>query len=156
MSTETVCRQVGAWMMPIKPCNQHAHVEDAELSSASGSFGELLFLARRSRQLSLRQLAEKANVVASIVSEYENARRPAPSETVVIRLANALNLPHDEANRLATLANQERTAIGLRVARTTPSHVAELLRDIAGMAQRLSPAQVRSIRQTLHLEAAMK
>lgn len=142
--------------MHIKPCDLHARVDDSGQSSAPKSFGEFLFLARSSRQLSLRQLAEKAMVAASIVSEYENARRPAPPEPVVKRLATALDLPPDEAHRLATLASQERTSIGLRVARSTPSHIAELLRDIACMGQHLSPAQVRSIRQTLNLEVAMK
>ncbi|RID97156.1 helix-turn-helix domain-containing protein [Simplicispira hankyongi] len=115
------------------------------------TFGELLFVLRSRQRMTLRCLAEKANMAASLVSEFENARRPPPGELVVSRLTQALELPPDEALLLATLASQERGGIGLRVARATPRHVADLLRDIACMGQQLSPAQVRSIRQSLEV-----
>jgi transcriptional regulator with XRE-family HTH domain len=120
------------------------------------SFGEFLFQARSSRGLSLRHLAEMTAVAASLLSEFENARRPPPSGPVVARLAQALELPPNDARLLLTLASQERRGIGLRVTRSTPRHVADLLRYIACMGQELSPAQVRSIRRTLDLEVAMK
>lgn len=104
--------------------------------------------------MSLRFLADKANVAASMVSEFENARRLPPGGLVLSRLVQALELQPNEALLLISLALQERGGIGLRVARSTPPHVADLLRDIACMGQQLSPAQVRSIRQTL--EVAMK
>ena len=70
------------------------------------------------------------------------------------RLAQALELSPRDAQRLAELASRERSGMGLRVARSTPRHVADLLRDIACIGQQLSPAHVRSIRQSL--EVAMK
>ena len=118
------------------------------------SFGELLFLLRSKQRLSLRSLGERAGVTASLISEFENARRPPPAKPAVTRLAQALELSQRDTLRLVELASQERSGMGLRVARSTPRHVAELLRDIACIGQQLSPAHVRSIRQSL--EVAMK
>jgi transcriptional regulator with XRE-family HTH domain len=118
------------------------------------SFGEVLFSARRARQLSLRQLAHMAGVSASATNEFENCRRPPPNGAVVAKLARALQLSPEQEQLLSSLAKRERTGLGLRVARSTPRHVADLLRDISCLSQQLSPAQVRSIRQTL--EVTMK
>ena len=93
-------------------------------------------------------------MTASLLSEFENARRLPPGMPLVSKLAQALDLTSKDAQVFTTLALQERGGIGLRVARSTPRHVADLLRDIACAGQQLSPAQVRSIRQTL--EGAMK
>lgn len=128
--------------------------ENLDPENPASSFGELLFLLRSRRRLSLRSLAERAGVTASLISEFENARRPPPAKPAVTRLAQALELSPDDTQRLAELALQERSGMGLRVARSTPRHVADLLRDIAGIGQQLSPAHVRSIRQSL--EVAMK
>lgn len=140
--------------MTTKCCDLVTSPADGELSSTTRSFGELLFLARSSRNHSLRQLAGKADVSASVISELENGRRLPPNGAVVSKLARALQLPSEEELLLSSLALRERTGLGLRIARSTPRHVADLLRDIACMGQKLSPAQVRSIRQTL--EVAMK
>lgn len=128
--------------------------ENLDPKNPASSFGELLFLLRSRRRLSLRSLAERAGVTASLISEFENARRPPPAKPAVTRLAQALELSPDDTQRLAELALQERSGMGLRVARSTPRHVADLLRDIAGIGQQLSPSDVRSIRQSL--EVAMK
>jgi transcriptional regulator with XRE-family HTH domain len=141
-------------MMANRSCDLDFGNTDGGLSCATRSFGELLFLARRARQHSLRRLADKAGVSASAINEFENGRRPPPNGAVVAKLASALQLPSEEEQLLFALALEERTGLGLRVARTTPRHVADLLRDIACLGQQLSPAQVRSIRQTL--EVAMK
>ncbi|WP_209800161.1 MULTISPECIES: helix-turn-helix domain-containing protein [Delftia] len=128
--------------------------ENLDLKNLASSFGELLFLLRSRQRLSLRSLGKRARVTASLISEFENARRPPPASPTVTRLAQALELSRSETQRLAELASQQRSGMGLRVARATPRHVADLLRDIACLGQDLSPAQVRSIRQTL--EVSMK
>ena len=97
-----------------QPCRSQYTATDAK------SFGELLFALRSRQQMSLRLLAHKANVAASLVSEFENARRLPPSGLVVSQLAQALELPPSEALFLASLASQERGGIGLRVSRSTP------------------------------------
>lgn len=125
--------------------------ENLDPQNPASSFGELLFLLRSRQRLSLRSLGERAGVTASLISEFENARRPPPAKPAVTRLAEALELSLRDTQRLAELAAQERSGMGLRVARATPRHVADLLRDIACMSQKLSPAQVRSIRQTLEV-----
>lgn len=128
--------------------------ENLAPQNPASSFGELLFLLRSKQQLSLRSLGESSGVTASLISEFENSRRPPPAKPVVTRLAQALGLSPRDTQRLAELASQERSGMGLRVARSTPRHVADLLRDIACIGQQLSPAHVRSIRQSL--EVAMK
>ncbi len=127
---------------------------DGRLSAAPRSFGEALFSARRARQHSLRQLAYTAQISASAINEFENGRRRPPDGAVVAKLARALQLSSEEELLLSSLAQRERVGLGLRIARSTPRHVADLLRDISCLGQQLSPAQVRSIRQTL--EVAMK
>ena len=153
-----MCKSSGAKTMPAEHCNlARCCTRESESSDAAceaRSFGEFLFLARRRQALSLRQLAEKSAMTASLLSEFENARRLPPGMPLVSKLAQALDLTSKDAQVFTTRALQERGGIGLRVARSTPRHVADLLRDIACMGQQLSPAQVRSIRQTL--EGAMK
>ncbi len=128
--------------------------ENLDPKNPVSSFGELLFMLRSRQRLSLRSLGERAGVTASLISEFENARRPPPAKPAVTRLAQALELSPRDAQRLAELASRERSGMGLRVARSTPRHVADLLRDIACIGQQLSPAHVRSIRQSL--EVVMK
>ncbi|NCU64746.1 helix-turn-helix domain-containing protein [Acidovorax sp. 210-6] len=128
--------------------------ENLDPQNPACSFGELLFLLRSKQRLSLRALGERAGVTASLISEFENARRPPPAKPAVTQLAQALELSPHDTQRLTELALQERSGMGLRVARSTPRHVADLLRDIACIGQQLSPAHVRSIRQSL--EVAMK
>jgi transcriptional regulator with XRE-family HTH domain len=128
--------------------------ENIAPQNPANSFGELLFQLRSRQRLSLRSLGERAGVTASLISEFENARRPPPAKPAVTRLAQALELSPRDTQRLAELASRERSGMGLRVARSTPRHVADLLRDIACIGQQLSPAHVRSIRQSL--EVAMK
>lgn len=140
--------------MPTRPCRQIDSAVDEAFKPAAKRFGELLYEERHRLGLSLRQLAEKARIPASALSELENGRRLPPDCAVVAKLAIALQLPPEKEQRLTALALQERTGLGLRVARTTPRHVADLLRDIACMGPLLSPAQVRSIRHTL--EVTMK
>lgn len=119
------------------------------------SFGQHLFMLRQETGMSLRALAEKADVAASLISNYENERRPPPNKAAVRRLALGLGLDRCEAERLIKNAQQERqNRVGLKVPRATPGHVAALLRDLAALSSSLSPEHIRTIRQ--NLETTMK
>lgn len=136
-------------VMPTRLCDQGARAGRNASLLAAKCFGELLYEARHGLGLSLRQLAERAQIPASVLSEVENGRRPPPNCAGVTQLARALQLRLEEEQLLISLALRERTGLGLRVARTTPSHVANLLRVIARMGPQLTPAQVQSLLHTL-------
>ncbi len=112
-------------------------------------------MLRQEQGMSLRALAKKAEITASLISNYENERRPPPNKAAVARLALGLELDRVDAEQLFKKAQQERqTRLGLRVPRATPGHVASLLRDLATLSSSLSPDHIRTIRQ--NLETAMK
>ncbi|WP_088279064.1 helix-turn-helix domain-containing protein [Ideonella sp. A 288] len=121
----------------------------------SKSFGAILFDARTRRALTQRELARRAGVAFSIVSEIENGRRPPPSGEVLHRLSWALGPNAPEADLLKHAARAERQSLGLRISRATPRHVADLLRDISRLGHQLSTRQVAAIRTSL-TEEAMK
>ncbi|WP_162241049.1 helix-turn-helix transcriptional regulator [Acidovorax sp. Leaf78] len=117
-------------------------------------FGELLYDLRQRSCLSQKQLAKLAKLPASSISEIENTRRAPPPLAKVRAIGQALQLPQNEQRRLAEFAQAERVALGLRVSKGTPTHVASLLRDIAALGGQLSPAQVSIIQK--NLESIMK
>lgn len=104
--------------------------------------------------MSQRELARKAGIAPSILSETENERRVAPTSDKVDAICDALLATDNERQVLHRLAVINRQARGLKVGRETPRHVAELLREIARMAPQLSCRQVAAIRSSLK-EAAM-
>ncbi|MBB6559268.1 transcriptional regulator with XRE-family HTH domain [Acidovorax soli] len=118
-------------------------------------FGALIFDLRQKLGMSQRELALRARVPPSVVCELENSRRLPPNDRTVNALAHALQAKPLEAQKLTEAASRERAAIGLKVAKATPRHVAELLRDIAALGNQLSHAQTRTLRAALQ-EVAMK
>lgn len=118
-------------------------------------FGAALFTLRNARGLTQRALAHRAQIAISVLSESENGRRRPPPEATVLRLCTALNATGSECQELCRLADLDRMSIGLRVSRSTPRHVADLLRDISRIGHQLSTRQVAAIRIRL-TEVAMK
>jgi transcriptional regulator with XRE-family HTH domain len=118
-------------------------------------FGELLFDLRERQGVGQRQLARAAGIAASTVSQIENGRRSPPGESVVELLCDCLRASDFERKQLHRVARLERQSVGLRVARSTPRHVAELLREISRVSHRLSARQVERIRTNL-TEVTMK
>lgn len=118
------------------------------------TFGALVFELRQQRQLSQRELARKAGLAPSVLSETENARRAPPCESTVERISQALETSPQERQALSAAAQRERLGLGLKVGKATPKHVAELLRHIAFLGAALTPSQVRVIRKTM--EGAME
>lgn len=109
------------------------------------SFGRLLAELRQARGMSQKTLAFQARVAASTVSELENRRRLPPPESTVLALSLALKASADEQRTLIQLADEARAGIGVRVSRTVPAHVAQLLRELACLSHRLSPTETRSL-----------
>lgn len=119
------------------------------------SFGRLLAELRQARGMSQKTLAFQARVAASTLSELENRRRPPPPESTVLALCQALKASAEEQRMLIRLADEARAGIGVRVSRTMPAHVAQLLRELAGLSHRLSPTETRSL-QLYAKDLAMK
>lgn len=125
--------------------------------NASITFGALLFQLRERAFVSQRRLAATVGLPASMVSEIENSRRPPPPDKYVLSIGRALKASSSEQATLSDLAARERQSLGLKIGKTTPKHVASLLRDIACMSHQLSPTQANNIRaQLLQGGIAMK
>jgi len=60
---------------------------------ATETFGEVIKKARKSWGLTLRKLAEDVGISHPYLSQLENGRNDKPSPTVVLRLADALDIP---------------------------------------------------------------
>lgn len=123
-------------------------------SATSSHFGELMYDLRSRNCMSQRELARRAGIAPSILSETENERRVAPTPDKVDAICNALRATDIEREALHRLAAIDRQSCGLKVGRETPRHVADLLREIARMAPQLSCRHVAAIRSSLK-EAAM-
>lgn len=119
------------------------------------AFGELLFQLRVERGLTQRQLGRESGIGHTAISETENGRRQPLSSNALDRVCWALDLPPELAQELRRLADSERTTLGLRVAKTTPRHVAELLREITRLSHQLSATHVAALRSSLK-ELVMK
>lgn len=119
------------------------------------SFGALLYELRQRLDVSQRRLAHLVCQPHSIICDLENSRRLPPNEDAVRAIALALEATPADAEALRDAALRERAAIGLKVARATPRHVADLLKEIAALSQQLSQTQTRALRQHLR-EVSMK
>jgi transcriptional regulator with XRE-family HTH domain len=120
-------------------------------------FGTALFELRATRGLTQRRLGKLSGLQPSAVSDLENLRRPPPREEQVAALSRALTCDVHQDLLLHSLARAERRAThGLRISRRTPPRVAQLLRDIALIAERLSDRHVAALRAQLREVPEMK
>lgn len=61
------------------------------------SFGQMLETARRSRELTLRELGKLVQMTPSSLSEMEHGRRMPPKEKLkILQLAHVLKVPKDK------------------------------------------------------------
>lgn len=127
----------------------------AKVFNAATRFGEAMYRLRTRSCMSQRELARRARIAPSVVSETENERRAAPTPEKVAAICEALAVTDTERAMLQRLAAIDRQAHGLKVSRTTPCHVADLLREITRMAPLLTHRQVAAIRTSLREAAAM-
>jgi transcriptional regulator with XRE-family HTH domain len=96
------------------------------LESAYGNakVGEQIYKLREEVGLTQRELAERVQTTASVISRLEDADYDKPSLTMLRRIAAALNhrvevvfVPLDEATPMADAPPQERKTVSRRVAR---------------------------------------
>lgn len=67
-------------------------------------FGVFLKEKRQEKNISLRELSDKANVVHTYIAKIENGSKPPPSDDVMIRLAKGLNLDDESSEIFFDLA----------------------------------------------------
>lgn len=113
--------------------------------SAAESFGAELFALRVSRGFSQAELARRALLSRSYLSEVENDRKPCPSLEVCWRLFDALELAQAERTVLLQLTAQEQVS-GLP---EEPDNLADLIGDLGRLHHRLTPDRIHKIRRHL-------
>lgn len=67
-------------------------------------FGVFLKEKRQQKNLSLRELSNKANIAHTYIAKIENGSKPPPSDDVLIRLAKGLNLDDESSEIFFDLA----------------------------------------------------
>lgn len=67
-------------------------------------FGVFLKEKRQQKNISLRELSDKANVVHTYIAKIENGSKPPPSDDVMMHLAKGLNLDDESAEIFFDLA----------------------------------------------------
>lgn len=114
------------------------------------NFGTAVFELRMERGLTQRELSKLSGLQPSAISDIENLRRPPPPEKRVAALSRALSVEVEQGQFLQSLARAERRAThGLRISRSTPRRVAQLMRDIALCADRLTDKHVNALQARL-------
>ena len=67
-------------------------------------FGAFLKEKRQQKNISLRELSDKANVAHTYIAKIENGSKPPPSDDVLLRLAKALYLDDESSEIFFDLA----------------------------------------------------
>lgn len=67
-------------------------------------FGEYVRAKRLEKEISLRKLAEKLEIVPAYMSDIENARRYPPDKDKIYKIAEELSLTNAETNELFDFA----------------------------------------------------
>lgn len=109
------------------------------------SFGGQLFALRATRRISQAELARRALLSRSYLSEVENDRRPPPSIEICRRIVAALDLTEAERSRLSAYAFFERSPeqpCGL-------GNLAALIGDLGRLLPRLTPDRIEKVRRHL-------
>lgn len=67
-------------------------------------FGVFLKEKRQQKNISLRELSDKANVAHTYIAKIENGSKPPPSDDVLLRLVKGLNLDDESSEIFFDLA----------------------------------------------------
>ena len=67
-------------------------------------FGVFLKEKRQQKNMSLRELSDKANIAHTYILKIENGSKPPPSDNVLLKLAKGLNLDDESAEIFFDLA----------------------------------------------------
>jgi transcriptional regulator with XRE-family HTH domain len=84
-------------------------------------FGEKLRLLRKSRGISLKQMAADLHLSAAYLSALEHGRRGRPSPGLVMQILGYFNVIWDEAEELKTLAQLSHPKITLDTGGLSPN-----------------------------------
>lgn len=112
----------------------------------SEDFGARLFGHRRAAGLSQAELARRAHLSRSFLSEIENGRRPPPPQRTVERLTSALALPDDQRDALCALATSGRPC---RDALEATRAVLALVADLSIYGHQLRARDVERVRRQI-------
>ena len=109
-------------------------------------FGAKLFSHRNAVGLSQAELARRARISRSFLSEIENGRRPPPPKRTVDRLTLALALPDDQRDALCELAASGRPC---RETLETTRAVLALVADLSIFGHQLRARDVERVRRQI-------
>lgn len=103
------------------------------------SISEIIKSKRTELNLTLRELALKADISHTYLSQVENqdTKNP-PSEDIIIKIANALNMSEDEKVTLLKLSALERTPATIRLELDNLSKKLSLLQKKVSFAENLT------------------
>lgn len=81
--------------------------------------GEFILEKRKEKRMSLRELATKAGISATYLSDIENGRKEYDvSKNILINIKNALELGEDDEEKLYSLAKESTNGIPVDVIET--------------------------------------
>lgn len=75
------------------------------------TFAEYLKEKRQQRGFTLRGFADKVGIAPSYMSDIEKSKRNAPTQDILNKIADVLELTNDEQNMLLDLAATDKDAI---------------------------------------------
>ena len=67
-------------------------------------FGVFLKEKRQEKNMSLRELSDRADIMHTYIGKIENGRKPPPSDDILLRLAKGLSLDEESAEIFFDLA----------------------------------------------------
>jgi transcriptional regulator with XRE-family HTH domain len=104
---------------------------------AQSALGYLLRILREERGLSLREVAQLADIDHAYVFRLETGDKESPSEEAVSKLVRALKPPKRESEMLRYIAEHSETDVALVAqVRQDPTVDYELFKSVAGVAYR--------------------
>ena len=116
-------------------------------------FSQLLHDLRVRHGLRQAELAERIGYEQSYISALEVGLKGPPTEEFLDRVANAMSLSDEDRRQLwvTAQASQRKLVINL----DAPSDIYWMLNDLRSEVDRLTPAQVRMIREIIAMRSAM-
>ena len=75
------------------------------------NFGEFIMNKRKEKGITLRAFAEKMDIAPSYMSDIEKSKRNAPSQDILDRMADILEMSEDEKNIMMDLAAQSKSML---------------------------------------------
>jgi transcriptional regulator with XRE-family HTH domain len=135
----------------------HLATEDCAISGDAdnqGQFGAELYRLRTIAGLKQVDVARLTGLTRGYYSQLENSKRFPPPLPTLKRVAAALRLSNNQLNTLRHLADAERCLM-VALPQELPAELANVFRQLAARAYRLSSRQLRQISNVIEEESAM-